>query len=321
MKRSIYILLLIIIAVLAALLVLRGPVEEEAQLPADPRQPALAPAERTLATVWYLTEEGGFLLPLQMRIHATDEVAQVALEQLLAGPATAGLQPSIPPGVRLNGIYKIYQTVYVDLTGEFLAVEPEHTQQALDAITATVLPLVSECRNLQLLIDGDGCDEINGVPTGEPLTMPLINLEQDDLPQDITAADCRAVVYYLPDESLQYLVPHTMLCPPEDGTLPGDAAVLRQAAGRILPECLSVAALSVEGGLAHLDLAYDQTVAYRSGAASEQAWLDALVATACQLEQIDALQITLDGAAAATLPKGTPISGQLQPPETINYLP
>ena len=62
-------------------------------------------------------------------------------------------------------------------------------------------------------------------------------------------------------------------------------------------------------------------MAYRSGAASEQAWLDALVATACQLEQIDALQITLDGAAAATLPKGTPISGQLQPPETINYLP
>ena len=103
-------------------------------------------------------------------------------------------------------------------------------------------------------------DRINGVPAGEPLTMPLINLEQDDLPQDITAADCRAVLYYLPDESLQYLVPHTMLCPPEDGALPGDAAVLRQAAGRILPECLSVAALSVEGGLAHLDLAQKNMV-------------------------------------------------------------
>lgn len=320
MKRSVYILVSLIILVLVALLLLREPGPEAADAPAAAaRQPVLSQTEKTTVTVYYLTRDGACLLPLSIDVQATTEVARVALEQLLAGPPDDSALPSMPPNVRLNDIYSIYQTVYVDLTAEFLDVPPERTQLALDALAATVLPLVADGYQMQLLIDGNGHAEINGVDTGTPCAEPLLNLDSDvALPEGVRLEDCRMVVYYHPDADLRYLVPHTMPCWQEDGV--SDAEALQLACARILPACMSVQALIVEGGLAHLDLLYDATVAYRGGAAYEQAWLNALVATACGLPQIDALQLTLDNTEIETLPKGAAAAGQLKMTQPINYL-
>ncbi len=184
------------------------PVAEE-----DERLPILEETELTDAKVYYATVDGLNLLPLNININATKEVARLAMEKLLAGPPNSFAAAVLPSDTKLIDLYSSQTTVYVDLTAEILTIEAEKAQLAVDAIAHTVLPL-AEGFNLQILVEGQEIASLNGVDISEPLHLSYVNL--DSLSQAWREANSEqspgaVLTYYLPDPFAMYLVPQSRL--------------------------------------------------------------------------------------------------------------
>ena len=85
MKKSVLIFVIFIILLLVALIVVKcvqdGVAEPD---PYQSRQPVVSSGEKTSVTVYYLSADQLYLLPLTMDIPATTAPAQVAMERLLA---------------------------------------------------------------------------------------------------------------------------------------------------------------------------------------------------------------------------------------------
>ena len=277
----------------------------------------MAAAEKTTVTVYYLSLDGAYLVPLSLDIPATDLVARVALEQLLASPPTDLLQDSVPGDAKLIDLYTIYNTVYVDLTREFLDIPADQMQTAIDAICVTVLPLADGYK-LQLLVEGAGYPELGPVATDEPLTMPLVNPDTRLLDEGSDLADLPWVRWYQAQEGSPLLIPRSLYYPQDTDPL----TALAQAG---LPPGLTLNSISLSDGvqaaegLLTLDLSFDPNVAYRCGQAYEQSWLQALARSLCRTTGALSMAVTIDGQAATALPKGADITRPLAIDTPINY--
>ncbi len=180
---------------------------------AEERLPILEETELTDAQVYYATADGQHLLPLNININATKEVARLAMEKLLAGPPNSFAAAVLPSDTKLIDLYSSKTTVYVDLTAEILTIEAEKAQLAVDAIAHTVLPL-AEGFNLQILVEGQEIASLNGVDISEPLHLSYVNL--DSLSRAWREANSEqapgaVLTYYLPDPFAMYLVPQSRL--------------------------------------------------------------------------------------------------------------
>ena len=308
MKKKVYIIVIVIILLLCGLLLMKENQASQAILPGETpplqdssvqRQPVLSSAESTVALVYYASADGKKIVPVSRRINATNEVAAEALALLLAGPPSEIFAASVPEGTKLLGLYSIYQTVYVDLSAEFLDISKEQMQMAVDAICATVLPLTDGYK-LQILVEGKGYAMISGVHLEDPLSMPDLNAEE--LPAGYTKADCFAQRYYLPDTQGRYLIPYTMFLAAENA-----ATELRILAvvERILPRGLELENIQTEDEVCTLNLGYEPNNNYVVSQSYEQAWLEAMCRSLCRIGGVSAIAINLNGALAQSLPQGT----------------
>ena len=310
------------------------------------RQPILEESEATTATVYYATLDGKYLLPLNLTINATKEVARVAMEKLLAGPPTAAAAPVLPQDTKLLDLYSSSSTIYVNVTKEILKLDWSQAQLAVDAILSTILPL-AEGYNLQLLIDGQICERLGSVDISKPLTFPLpgINLDQASKERyrkwvaEGMPSGGLALTYYLPDDQAMYLVPQTLFYLPEkeenaDGSAsPAEpdspaahaqavlAAMLAtdaQASGLSSPfwPGTEILNLWVEDRIVYVDFSARLT-GYGGGATAESMMLNCLTYSLTSLPGISAVQVLIEGK-PGTLPEGMDISKPLTPQSPLN---
>ncbi len=82
---------------------------------------------RAVVTVYFPQEETGYLIPVDRAVEAA--TPEAALAELAAGPAEGrGLEPAIPPGVKLRGVTVEGERAVVMAEGGPL---PEHTLRAI----------------------------------------------------------------------------------------------------------------------------------------------------------------------------------------------
>ena len=266
------------------------------------RKTVLDSKERMTLTIYYLTADGQYLLPLSIRVNESKDAARTALERLLSDPPINTALPSIPTDVKLIDIKCIYQTAYIDLTDDFLSIPAEQMQHAVDALAATILPLTG-CPYMQLLIEGEGYEQAGGVEIGSPITEPVINKDEN------WQEGQSPLLYYTADAN-GWLVPHTTSYT-DDGR--GALQQLQLIVQAILPPWVSLLDYEIEGDLARLDLGIDSNIAYRSTAAEEEGYLKALINSVCTIEGINGLQVLINGETANSLPNGTAINSTLSP--------
>lgn len=267
-------------------------------------------------TVYYSTLDGRYLLPLNTTINATREVAQVALEKLLAGPPVARVSDIIPEGTKLLDLYVIEGVVYVNLTREILSIPPEQAQLALRSIACTVLES-SDGLRLQLLVEGKLVEQLGEVDTSEPLAEAWINLEGDEgegLPN----------IYYLQDSNSGYLVPITTFA---------SAATLESLASKLIslqlapqledlqspyPSDCRLLGVGIENKVAYVD--FSAEFAHNSDPQGEQRMLAALAHTLCRIDGINEVQVLIEGQTVQTLPGGSDLSKPLNNQTPINRI-
>jgi germination protein M len=309
------------------------------------RLPILEESEITTATVYYATLDKRYLLPLNLTINATKEVARVAMEKLLAGPPTAAAAPLLPPDTKLLDLYSSQNIVYVNVTKEILALEREQSQLAMDSILCTILPL-AEGYNLQLLVEGQVCDRLGGVDISAPLSWPSYGINPDLPSRELWRLRGAAgmpeggqeLIYYLSDAQAMYMVPQTLLY------LPAEQEEAEARQGQFSPAVLARAVLKamleadgqesglwspfwpetkikdlrVEDNIAYVDFSA-QLTAYGGGAATESMMLNCLIYSLTSLPGISAVQVLIEGQ-TGSLPEGMDISKPLTPQAPLNQI-
>lgn len=326
MKKAVYISGIVIIIILALTLYLWGGRQQKIPGAKEQRQAVLAEAEKTVVTVYYATTDQQALLPLSLEINATTEAARVALEKLLAGPAAEGVVDSIPTDTKLLDIYSAYNTVYVDLSRQFLDIPPRQAQLAADALAATALPLTN-CDRLQILVEGAGVAQFGPVDLSGPLSLPRINPFKEaetaaEEQEDAEEPAPQELLFYVPDAcGSGFIVPYTASFVPDPATeapLAMAQAVLGLWDRQGFLAASQVNSLTLNKSLLTLDL--PSSLFSAMDEAEQAAFCRSLVYTLCNIPGVDGLNLYLDGAAALQLPGGSALEQPLTITEPVNRI-
>jgi len=297
--------------------------------PTSYRQPYLSTEEQSFTTVYYTTGDKRYLLPLAIPINNTREVAKTALEKLLAGPPDEFSSSVIPEGTKLRDVYMVGDTIFVDLTKDFLKVAEDESQLAVDCIIQTVLPVTSRYL-LQIMVEGQVCPELAGTDISLPYNDAPFNLLNPEDAQK--GSDICVVTAYFSDEYAMYLVPVSMAIPRillVTAENP-DIFLARETIELLLlgPDEDSGLFATIYPGtrlldfeirerVAYVDLSAD-ALAYGGGTAFEQFFVKSLVCSLTDLTGIDAVQILIEGEIVQYLPEGLDISTPIFPYKKIN---
>jgi germination protein M len=229
----------------------------------------------------------------------------------------------MPEGVKLREVYTVNnnRTVYVDLTKEFLQIpDNAQAQTALNALVTTVTELNIE-QNVQVLVEGEIVEEIAGVKIDVPLQRAayINSLLPDENAQGVTV--------YFSDNEVLFLIPVTVALPSgsDENNLPR-AAVEALLAGpppdsglvRTIWPDTKLLDFKLEYGLATVDLS-KEAVGYGGGTTAEGALVNSLLHTLTRFNEVNQVQLLIDGQQREYLPEGTAIDEPLRRPEQINY--
>jgi spore germination protein GerM len=132
-------------------------------------QAASAPTRHITATLFYGSEDGQFLVPVQREVPfgegAVEQGRQIVLAQLQQPPPSP-LVAAVPPGTRLRSFYVTdHGDAFVDLGPEIASNHPGGSLAELFTVYAIVnavtrnLPAISR---VQILVDGREVDTLAG---------------------------------------------------------------------------------------------------------------------------------------------------------------
>lgn len=146
--------------------------------PAAPAAPAAAAVPRIKATLYFASEDGLRLVPVESEVALAEGVvaqARSIIEAQLAAPAPPPLVSTIPKGATLRGIFVSQRNeAFVDLDPAIRTAHPGGTWQELLTVYTIVNALLTNLPNLQdvqILIGGQEVDTLAGhVDLRRPLT-------------------------------------------------------------------------------------------------------------------------------------------------------
>lgn len=289
------------------------------------RTPITQSKDATVATVYYATTDGQWLVPLTVPIQATREVARVALEKLLAGSPTDFASSPIPADTKLIDVFLTSSVVHVDLTDQFLNIDPERLPNAARAIAATVLPL-TQVDQVQILVNGKPCPMIGDYDLSQPITLELLNVVNPEIEGNF-------ITCYFSDNQGMYLVPLTYMIP--ENSLNIDD-LKSELAGLVLDELTK--GPSEDSGLfgtfwegtevngyrlndTTLEVDFSEgVIAYGGGTTAEHLFLKSLVYSLTAIEGIDAVQLFIEGEKVEYLPEGSDVDKPLTPGDPLNMV-
>ncbi|WP_366923459.1 GerMN domain-containing protein [Metallumcola ferriviriculae] len=273
---------------------------------------------RSAVVVYYQDSSGKYLLPVTMPIEPTDRAANVALEKLLSGPETEQVKPVIPKGTKLRELYLKDNIAFVSLTQEFLSVgSTNEVNKAVKAVvlTLTEFPMVE---TVQILVDGQVVKDLHGVNLDKALTRPgaVNGPEYKD-----------AVTVYYGNYNASLLVPYSAPIRDDDPIKSALEALLAGPPAEVKEELIptiwpgtKIRDIRVNGKTLIVDLS-QEVIGYGGGSASENMLVDSLVATMIQFEEINEVQLLIEGKAVSTLPEGTDVSAPLKRPINPIFTP
>lgn len=289
------------------------------------KRPIVLSTERSQIVVYYATTDGEYLVPVTISINPTKEVAQVAIEKLLAGPNNDFLNGPIPEGTKLKEIYfgEASGTIYIDLTKSFLEMETKkEVQLALDSLIYTLgeMPSVEQ---FQVFVDGQVIEELHGIRLDEPLKKEnKVNYVGNNSGQG------EQITVYYGDGNAMFLVPISTDGPKSLKVTEKAEAALNQLINGA-PKKGSLVS-PIWKGTKVINVNWDEEqklltvnfskeiVGYGGGSAMERLLTNSLLFTLTSLSGVEKVQILVEGQKVDYLPEGTDIFNPLERPEKLN---
>lgn len=141
--------------------------------------------QNTMEVMLYFEDPDGFVVPLSLRIPATESVARRSLEYMVAGGPGEELLPEgfralLPQGTVVSPIDIKQKLATVDFSDHFASYNVQDERKIMEAVTWTLTGFEA-IDQVKLRINGYELDEmpIGGTPMDEPLTRAMgINLER-----------------------------------------------------------------------------------------------------------------------------------------------
>ena len=161
-------------------------------------------AEGTVITLYYITRQGGYMVPVSQKLCTTDRPVRLTLGRLIGGPDADGdLISPIPPETRVRDLYIRDGTAYVDLSCKFISdmeADSRYARWAVETLVQT-LSQFDDIDRVQILISGKVREKLaEDVEIGEPLEPKRwLNAPTDE-------PDGQMILLYF-DYQGQYLVP------------------------------------------------------------------------------------------------------------------
>lgn len=291
------------------------------------RKPLLEETEATTVTIFFTTSNQSLLLPLNMTVPATHKVAQTSLEKLLAGPPNDFAFTVVPADTKLIDLYIVdeQKIVYADLTSQITQVtSASQAAVLLDSIVNTVLASAPEYQ-LQILVEGKKISDIGGLDVSKPLSASPPNVVN-------RGTQGTAITYYFGDDMAMYLVPQTLMV--EESAITDQAAPQEELAKIAIEQMLKgpeddsgyyrtiwqgtkLLGLQVKDGVAYVDFSRE-VLGYGGGSAAERMLVDSLTYSLTNIEDIDAVQLLVEGEILEFLPEGTDVSQPISPSLPLN---
>ncbi|MGI6575995.1 MAG: GerMN domain-containing protein [bacterium] len=261
--------------------------------------------EKQYVTIYLVTRRGGYLVPINIKLAATERPVWATLERLICGNTELdGIFSPIPANTKIRDMYIKCGTAYIDFSGEF-ATElrgktKNHCRRAVDVIVWTLTEF-PDIEKVQILIDGMVQEELaEDVPINIPLERPLwINKVSG------TTADALVVLYF--DYQGKFLVPisrqvedfsHSLSQMAIEELFKGPEGLV--GIESVIPAGITLRSYKVEQGTAFVDLTVTEEAADRFWSYDDK-FLRALVYTLREFSHIKNIQIMLNGKIAVNV--------------------
>lgn len=129
--------------------------------------------EGIITTLYYITRQGGYMVPIKQKLCASDRPVRLTLGRLIGGlEADDDLIAPIPAETQVRDLYIRDGIAYVDLSSEFVgnqAADDRYAQWAVETLVQTITQF-DNIDKVQLLINGKVKEKMaTGVDISEPL--------------------------------------------------------------------------------------------------------------------------------------------------------
>ncbi|MGB8956668.1 MAG: GerMN domain-containing protein, partial [Tumebacillaceae bacterium] len=197
---------------------------EKTSTPSNSSQGALQGDNMTnvMPTTVYVGDQNGFVVPLNIKMAETKEVAKATLEQMVRGSkgdaalVGTGLKNVLPEGTTVRGIAPNGDTVTVDFSKEVMNYKTEQEEQMIVDSVVWTLTGMGDFKKVKFLIEGRQQPTLKlGTPIADAISRENgINLQvaQNVMPSSTT----KLTLYFTGANSsgdFSYLVPVTRLIP------------------------------------------------------------------------------------------------------------
>lgn len=130
------------------------------------------PAEMIEVNLYFSDSQAMYLVNEKRKISMTPSLAKQAVIELIKGPASSNLYPTIPEGTNINEVYIADDIAYVDLSEEVFKNHPGGSSGELMTVYSMVNTLteIPPIRSVQILVAGNERESLVGhVDISRPL--------------------------------------------------------------------------------------------------------------------------------------------------------
>lgn len=114
--------------------------------------------------LYFAGENAQYLIPESRKIAQTENLVKETVEELIKGPQSNSLYPTIPKTTRVKELYISNGIAYIDLSSEVIKDHPGGSTGELLTVYSIVMTLTSfpEIEKVQILIEGNSGDTLVG---------------------------------------------------------------------------------------------------------------------------------------------------------------
>lgn len=114
--------------------------------------------------LYFADENAQYLIPEYRKIKRTDGIAKEAIVELIKGPVSNELYPTVPSSTRVNSLYISEGIAYIDLSSEIINRHPGGSAGELLTVYSIIMTLTSfpEINKVQILVDGNSGETLVG---------------------------------------------------------------------------------------------------------------------------------------------------------------